>query len=342
MTTTPPTGRSSGGPGAGPPAWRPAARRAMLWSSAAGLLLALAGALVAWTWRDELPAQVASHWSGAGAPDGFSSVGSFLLVGILLAVGLCAVFAAIGWAWGAVASTRRLAAGGCVWSGAFAAAVLLTSLAPQRGLADASEATDPGWALALSLLLPLVPAGLAAALVPGDRRFPSDAPVAAGAARAVLHDGERAAWSRRAAGGPGLAAAGVTILVTTALAVVLETWAMLVVPVLLAGLFAAMFAFTVRVDATGLTVRSVLGWPGTHVPADEVVVASVTEVSPFAEFGGWGWRAGPGGRVGVVLRRGESLLVERTGGRSLVVTVDDAASAAALLNTLADRARAAG
>src|SRR5690606_9889795 len=123
---------------------------------------------------------------------------------------------------------------------------------------------------------------------------------------------------RRATGGPGLAVGAVSILVTVALAVVTQTWGMLVVPVLLAGLFVAMFAFSVRVDGSGLTVRSVAGWPGTHVPAAEVLAASVVHVSPFREFGGWGWRVGSGGRVGVVLRQGEGLLVERSGGRSLV------------------------
>ena len=59
----------------------------------------------------------------------------------------------------------------------------------------------------------------------------------------------------------------------------------------------------------------------------------------MAEFGGWGYRVGRGGRVGVVLRTGEALQVQRTGGRAFVVTVDDAATGAALLNTLAARSR---
>ena len=65
----------------------------------------------------------------------------------------------------------------------------------------------------------------------------------------------------------------------------------------------------------------------------------MTTVSPLAEFGGWGYRVGRGGRVGVVLRTGEGLQVERSGGRSFVVTIDDAATGAALLNTLAARSR---
>jgi hypothetical protein len=40
-----------------------------------------------------------------------------------------------------------------------------------------------------------------------------------------------------------------------------------------------------------------------------------------------------------VTRAGEAIRIERTGGRVQVVTVDDAATAAALLNTVAERAR---
>ncbi|MFC8599406.1 DUF1648 domain-containing protein [Isoptericola sp. NPDC057191] len=328
-------------PDPAPETWRALARRTMGWATAAGAALALAAVVIAWTWLDELPAQVASHWSGAGAPDGFTAPRGYILVFAALAAGLLVLFWLIGTVAGSAASTRRLAAGGSVWSGGMAGGALLTTLAPQRGLTDVSQVTDPGWVTALVLLLPLVPAVLAAALAPGDAPLPATGAVADDAPRTTLRDGERAVWLRRATGGPGLAVGMAAILVTAALAVALATWALLAIPVLLAGLFAAMFAFTVRVDGSGLTVRSVLGWPGTRVPADEVLAASVVEVRPFAEFGGWGWRVGRGGRVGVVLRAGEALLVERTGGRSLVVTIDDAATGAALLNTVADRARPA-
>ena len=62
-------------------------------------------------------------------------------------------------------------------------------------------------------------------------------------------------------------------------------------------------------------------------------------VDPFADFGGWGYRVRPGSRTGFVVRKGEALEVERGDGTAWVVTVDDAAEGAALLNTLADRDR---
>jgi hypothetical protein len=54
-------------------------------------------------------------------------------------------------------------------------------------------------------------------------------------------------------------------------------------------------------------------------------------VNPLAEFGGWGWRWGADGRVGVVLRAGEGIQVTRTNGKRFVVTVDDAQTGASVL-----------
>jgi hypothetical protein len=98
--------------------------------------------------------------------------------------------------------------------------------------------------------------------------------------------------------------------------------------------------FRVRVDDQGLTVRSALGVPAFRVPLGEVETAEPAQIQAFAEFGGIGVRSVPGRRLGVVLRSGEALRVRRTDGREFVVTVDDAATAAALLTALVQRARA--
>jgi hypothetical protein len=124
-----------------------------------------------------------------------------------------------------------------------------------------------------------------------------------------------------------------------AVVAVTRIWALLIVVGALAIVIASMFWWIVRVDSSGLTIRSTLGWPRVRVPLDEVVRADVIEVRPLRDYGGWGLRVGSRGRVGVILRSGEALLVQRTGGRSVAVTVDGAATAAGVLNTLADHAR---
>ncbi|GAA2700631.1 hypothetical protein [Actinoplanes palleronii] len=320
--------------------WQPRARRVVLWSSLFALVVVAVALAVVWSWRDTLPDPLASHWGpGAAAPDGFTSLSGLVFPLVATVILGCAGFGAIGLFGGAAAMTRRMVAASTVWLGGFGASLLLFVTGTQRDLPDASQARLGGWTLAAVIVLPLVPAAVAALLTGPDRPAPATTPVAADAPRVPLAQDERAVWIRRADGGPGPAIGAVVVVGTTVLAAVLREWALLVVPVLLVVVFAVMFAYTVRVDATGLTVRSLLGWPGTHIPADEVERASVTEVDPIRQFGGWGWRVGRGGRIGVVLRSGPGLLVERTGGRSLVITVDDAATGAALLNTLADRSR---
>jgi hypothetical protein len=194
----------------------------------------------------------------------------------------------------------------------------------------------------LTLLAGVVLAVCGAALTPGDRPAPTADRVPDDAARLPLGDAERAGWVQHIRSRGVLVVAPVVLVPVLLVAAVLRTPTALVPAVLVVTLLvASMASFTVTVDARGLGVRSGLGWPRQSVPLDEVVRAEVVQVQPFRDFGGWGYRVGRAGRVGIVVRSGEGLLVERTGGRSLVVTVDDAATAAALLNTLADRSRVA-
>jgi hypothetical protein len=106
---------------------------------------------------------------------------------------------------------------------------------------------------------------------------------------------------------------------------------LLLAPVVLLALALLTTSWRVRVDENGLVVRSVMGWPVYRVPAAEIAKAGATEVSPGADFGGWGLRMAPGRRFGIVTRGGPALEVLRHDGRSLVVTVDDPETGAALL-----------
>ena len=99
----------------------------------------------------------------------------------------------------------------------------------------------------------------------------------------------------------------------------------------------ASFWWRVRLTGAGLRVSSVLGLPRFFVPTGDVVEARVVEVAALAQYGGWGLRGGHGRRTGVILRSGEALEVQRRSGRTLVVTVGDASTAAALLNGLVER-----
>jgi hypothetical protein len=89
-------------------------------------------------------------------------------------------------------------------------------------------------------------------------------------------------------------------------------------------------SITVAVGPAGLRVRfGPLGWPGVRVPLGSITGVVLEDVEPLS-YGGWGYRILPGVRA-VIIRRGEGLRVGRAERPALVVTVDDAATAAAVL-----------
>lgn len=125
-----------------------------------------------------------------------------------------------------------------------------------------------------------------------------------------------------------------------AIVAISREWAVVVILVFVFALLVIMLArWTVTVDRTRLTARPLIRRPRIQVPLSEILGAEVVTVRRIAEFGGWGLRTGATGRTGVILRSGPALQVTRTGGRTFVVTVDDAQTGAAILNTLAARTR---
>ncbi len=303
------------------------------------LLVILVAAAIAWSWQSRLPDPIASHWGVGGKPDGFSSVGG--AIGLLLGLGggLVLLFGGATWGMGRTSVIRRIAAASTVWAALFMSLVILGTLYIQLDLPDARDAGGVNGVMLVALLGSLLPAIVVAAVLPGDERLPTTAPVAADAPRVKLVDGERATWIGRVSSPVAFVIAVPVLILSVVMVVIAQAWAMLAISVAVMVTVVTLSAFVVRVDRAGLTIRSALGWPRYRVPLDEVVRADVTQVSPVKDFGGWGWRVGKDGRVGVVLRKGDSLLVERTGGRSIVVTVDRADQAAGLLNALADRSR---
>jgi len=102
----------------------------------------------------------------------------------------------------------------------------------------------------------------------------------------------------------------------------------------LAFLFSAVF---VTVNDEGIEVRLGGRIPVRRIGLDKVVRAASIDLEP-ARWGGWGWRVAPG-RSAIVLRRGDAIEITFADDRQFAVTVDDAATGAALLNGLRARAK---
>jgi hypothetical protein len=292
-----------------------------------------------------LPDPAAVHWGTSGA-DGSGPAWSFLVLTLVFGVGFPL--------WLGLSARPRLKAGSRGWSFRFLAAFALGfavfgaiawtwTVLMQVGLESWTNAPSVAPALIVAAVVGLG-AGLAGyAAQPKTVTVFEQLP----AAHVEVATGERVAWL-------GVAKAGKGVVVTLVVAVVLlvgvavamwaagqyaPMWLLLGLAVLIGALGLTMTEADVRVDASGVEVRGPSGWPKSRIALEDIGGASAITAQALGSFGGWGWRRVPGA-LGVILRNGEALKVDRKEGHSLVVTVDDAATAAALVNALLARARA--
>lgn len=180
-------------------------------------------------------------------------------------------------------------------------------------------------------------------LVP--REAPSDSALQPGPPIEVA-PGTVAAWTGRAEVPRwfvvtigGIAAALIAIGVALVLVHGWRIWPIFLAATLMLVALVTATDFHVTAGARGLVARSVIGWPVFRIPAADIATAGMVQIDPMADFGGWGlrWVLGPNrkGRFGIITHRGPALEVVRRDGRSMVVTVDDAATAAAVLTNYA-------
>ena len=294
---------------------------------------------LAMSWRHDLPDPIAVHW-GLNGPDGFGSLTTSIVWPAVAGSVVASLLWALGFFAGRQSFTRRGAAALAVGSTILLSGVSIGALSVQRGVADARDAGSIDGVLLVTFLVATAAAGIVTRLIPGDPPLPTGEPVSPTAARLKLGRGEDASWVRDVTS-PGYFLAIGGVVLTIALVGLLggQGWFALVLGVTIGLSLVAFLHWTVIVDRDGLTVRSILRRPCFRIPLNEVEMAEVVEVRPLREFGGYGIRGGKGDRMGVVVRKGSALQVHRTGGRVFLVTVDDAATGAALLNTLAGRTR---
>jgi hypothetical protein len=203
-----------------------------------------------------------------------------------------------------------------------------------------------------SRLAPALPLGggalvaIAAALLTW-RLLPREAPVNSdveAADRLPIRPGEVAGWTGKVdlpawfvSLVAGVAAALIVLGVFLLLTVGWKVWPIFLSPLLLLVVLLVTAQFVVTAGPQGFLVRSAAGWPRLSVPAASLAKAGVVPIDPIADFGGWGirWTIGPSHRArwGIVTHRGPGLEVVRRDGRSIVVTVDDPGTAAAVLET---------
>lgn len=300
------------------------------------LVIGAIGSVVIALWRDSLPDPVATHF-GTSEADGFTSL-PWVIVQPLIVGAVCA---AVGAALLMTAVPRPLAqwvTGGIAGLAAGIVVLVLTMVGRQRGLVDAASATFSPWAIVPAIVAGVVVGALLARLVP---QWVEPNPPSADGERPVaqLRDGERFVWTRRASSTLSTAALiAVSAVPLCVIGWVTEMRLLFVVAAILVLIGAAMWSVRVTVNRQEVTIRSGFGWPRITVAMDEIDHAEVVEVNALRDYGGYGYRVGVTGprkgTKGFVLRSGSALLLIKRDGAGVVVVVDDAATAAGLVNAV--------
>lgn len=284
------------------------------------------------SWRDRLPAQVASHWGGSGVDDtqsldAFIATAGAAVAGTTLLLGLVARFAP--------AAIRRVLGATQAGMGLYLTTAFAGSLYDQVGLTDPYAAPAPGGWLGVGIVPGALAAYLAWRLLPAQEiAVTITDPLPTGVTTLATRPGEQLSWVGRV---PLSAAPYVLLGLTSAVGVFIAwqagtPWAG-VLPAVVGAVVVWMCRATVLVDRAGLRVRSAGRVTWLRIPLDRIRQAQADQVRPLAEFGGWGLRWGVRGR-GFVTRTGPALRVDAADGSSTWVSVDDAEQAAATLNTL--------
>lgn len=291
------------------------------------VLLAAIVVPMALAWAD-LPDSMATHWGMNGEPNGH-------MPPLALLVGLAGLFVAM-WV-GVWQASRRMPfearsfITGLGGIGGLLAAVGWTSVEANRGATDWTAAGEIG-AVELILVFAVAIVGAVAGWVLAGPSGPHRTDVSAATRPTMPVDaGTELVWSGR---GRGTVLIAIGVLMLGAAVVV---WSAISLGLVLVALIVLLFA-EVRATASRRGVVVALGWlgiPSRLLPLDTITGADVEDVSPMA-YGGWGYRVRPGAR-GLIVRGGESLRLHRVDRPDLVLTVDDAARGAAVVNTLVAR-----
>lgn len=279
-----------------------------------------------------LPDRVIVHWG----PDGTATGSPY---SALLCLPITAVVSAALWvALRRPADVRRTAflralLGLPLWLACFLTIGLVGSVVLQAR----PDAPVPGVPLLVGVVVGLVAGGVAAWTAPEP---PAQAPAPEARTLPALQPGERLVWLGRAVASPAVSATAVAVLGAAAVIVVVAALAtepasalVALVPALLLPLVASALHWRVRIDGSGVAAVGALGFPAVRVPLDDIASAAVIAVAPVGDYGGIGLRYGRG-VTAVATRGGEALEVTRVDGRRLVLTVDDAATAAGVLRAL--------
>lgn len=285
-------------------------------------MLALAVGLAA-----ELPEQIAIHWDLSGQANGSAPSGlAFLLAFVAIAgTSSYALFRS---------RTEAMSSGPTELVSLSFIATLLTGV--WAGVCAANHRVDAWEEASLSLWMSMLFVGTACAFAWGVGKLvrrPAAEPK--DSASVGLRDGQRGVFFAQVAS-PLMAGLAVAFLAAATIVLMNASW---VLAASLGALSVVLLMFarvSVSIDESGVHMTyGPLSFPRQTIPLCDVVSAEAIEVRPMA-YGGWGYRGSLriAGKAALVLRAGTGIKLSLEQAKTFVLTVDDAASAAGLINDL--------
>jgi hypothetical protein len=289
-----------------------------------------------------LPGRVADHWSLAGTANGTAPrLVSFALLGLIAVLGTGLVLLGLvaarkrtprpGYpAHGSPAARRRQANGGALGSISIGLFLMAVSASSVVLVAVANLSGGGLRSASVSAASPVAIVGGPALLVAFSgyvlRRYGGLGGPDDGSPRSSLglRAGERAVWTGRARARLAWPAAALLVAAGALAGIVAAQWGA-AVPLLAAGVLMLGFtAVRVTVAARGLRL--------TRIPLQRIASAAAVERTGLS----FGYRGSllVLGAAAVAVRRGPALRLTLRDGKTFLVTVDDAATGAALLNDL--------
>ncbi|WP_129590472.1 hypothetical protein [Cryobacterium aureum] len=292
--------------------------------------------IISWlAWRDALPAELASHWSGSGPADDAMAVGTLLALNLALS-GVPAVAGVAVSFWPGISARARR--GTYFFLGVFGgmgAVTWLLSAGLTMQVGDPYEVVLGPW-----VIVSIVAAGyglIPFAISPKPRFEATDV-----ARRFEFAPSETGAWSQTITGNMfawvaiGLIVLGSVIYGPAVIdGRVSDQFFGIAVMGAAILLVASFIRLRVTADWRGLRVVSaIFRIPLKRIRLEAIDMIEAAELRP-TEWGGWGYRIMPG-RSAVILRKGPGLIVTTTNQKQFAITLDDPETPAALLATLRD------
>ncbi|MGV8876518.1 MAG: hypothetical protein ACOH1K_03285 [Rhodoglobus sp.] len=319
------------------------------------LTLPLLVVIVSWLlWREELPGELASHWSSLAQADDVMPVGSLLALSLVI-TGAAAIAGIVIAVWPRM--SRALRRGSLLTAGVFAglgASTWLLSAGLTLAAGDPFESVLGGWVV---LLVASAGYGIIAYLIapnPADDYLDLAHPDAGETSPngintphpMVLRPSEVGAWSRTITGTIfawatlGLCVLGAVIYTGPILAGRGGEQSFSMIVMGLATIVVASFIqLRITADWRGLrVVSSVLNIPLRRIRLNRIAAIEAVDVLRPTEWGGWGYRIMPG-RSALIMKKGPGLVVTTTRGTLFAITLPDPETPAALLTSLSEGAR---